>query len=404
MRRENLQTFDWMAWANNNAGRKSAINYSNIYVVAKLYARIIPDDFGMNVPERNTPQIWKFIIVNGTVVLLAERQTNVHDMLPIIFGQPLEDGLDFQTKSFAQNVADSQYVASALWNGYLSSKRRLVGDRVLYDPSRINKSDISSVNPVAKIPVRPSAYGTPLSEAVYQFPFRDEQTQSMLDGADRVVRFSNLVNGQNPAQQGQFVKGNKTLHEYEDVMGHGNNQNQMMAIMTENQVLVPLKQQIKLNILQYQQQTTLYNHDAQQQVKVDPITLRKQAVQFKVSDGLLPEDKELNTDEFTASMQVLSSAPQIGAGYNLAPLFTYIMKLRGADLQPFEKSPEQVQYEQALQVWQQAAAQAAQKGIPFNTPMPKPPATVQQQQQEQQQNGGTNPDPKTAALQSTQGA
>ena len=87
-----------------------------------------------------------------------------------------------------------------------------------------------------------------------------EQQQTMLDGAERVSRFADMVNGQNPAARGQFVKGNKTLHEYDDVMGHGNTDNQIMAISTETQVFTPLKEVIKLNILQFQEEATMFNN------------------------------------------------------------------------------------------------------------------------------------------------
>lgn len=404
MSRQNVMTFDWMAWAQNESlAMKNGVQYTNIYEVMKLYCRIIPADFGLTrVPDANFPQIWKLIIINGQVVVFAEQQSDAHNFLPIFFGQPLEDGLDWQTKSFAQNVFDMQDVASALWNGYIASKRRLVGDRVIYDPSRITEAAINSTNPAAKIPVRPTAFGKPVAEAVYAFPFRDDQTQSMLDGATRVTAFANQINGQNNATQGQFQKGNRTKFEYEDIMGHGNTHNQVMALMSEAQVFTPVKEAIKLNILQYQQKTELYNRDKQQTVQVDPISLRQAAIHFKVSDGIIPEDKEMGTDEFQTALQMIGTSPSIGAAYNIGPLFTYVMKLRGADLAPFEKSPLQLAYEQQVQQWQQVAMQAIKAGQQA-PPQPQMPPALQQELQQKQQAGGANPDPKAAALQTTQG-
>lgn len=383
------QSFDWMNWALDLKGTNSgSINYANSYIVTYLYGRIIPSTFGLNVPEANTPQVWKFIIVNGQVVLYAERQSNAHNFIPVFFGQPMEDGLDYQTKSFATDVEDMQQISSALWNGFIASKRRLVTDRVIYDPLRIRKDDINSVNPSAKIPVRPGAYGKPVGEAVYQFPYHDEAAGSLIQAADLIQRFANLINGQNPAQQGQFVKGNKTKHEYEDIMGHGNVYNQMMAIMTENQVLTPMKVAIKMNILQFQEDSSIYNKNVNASVDVKIDTIRQASVNFKVSDGIIPADKLMSEDEFAVALQTIGSSPQLSQGYNLAPMFSYIMKTRGADLTPFEKSQEQVQYEQQMGVWQQAAAMAAQKGAPFSTPMPQPPPT--------QQPGATSGTPNSA--------
>jgi hypothetical protein len=391
------RAFDWMSWAMNVPFMRQGItNYANAYVITKIYARIIPYTMNFNVPEAQIPQVWKFIIVNGAVVLYAERQSNAHNFLPIFFGQPLEDGLMYQTKSFAYDVEDMQAVASAFWNGFIASKRRLVGDRVIYDPLRIRKEDINSSNPSAKIPVRPGAYGKPVAESVYQFPYHDENASSFIQAADLITRYANLINGQNPAQQGQFVKGNKTKHEYEDIMGHGNVTNQMMAIMTENQVFTPLKQAIKLNIMQFQDDSTVFNKTTQQDVEVKMDVIRQVGINFKVSDGIIPEDKMMSEDEFANALQAIASSPQIGQNYNLGPLFSYIMKTRGADLTPFEKPPEQIQYEQQMQAWQQAAAMAAQKGTAFNTPMPQPPPPSQQSNTPGNQTNGIAAPPRPA--------
>lgn len=399
-----MMNFDWHAWATDK--RESSIDYKDAYTVTTVYGRIIPDDFGLRTPGPNTPQVWRFTIINGSVVLEAERQSNAHSKIPMFFGQPLSDGLDYQTKTFAQNVVPMQEVASALWSGFLASKRRLVTDRVLYDPSRVRESDINSPNPSAKIPIRPSAYGKPLQEAVYQFPFRDEQANSFVSAASQTVNFANMINNQNPAQQGQFVKGNKTKEEYDDVMGHGNGSNQMMAINIEGQVFTPIKEVLKLNMLQYQKDGVIFNSEQKTAVAVNQQTMRQAAVQFKISDGILPEEKEMDTDEFQTALQAIGSSPQIGAAYNIGPMFTYVMKLRGADLSPFEKSPAQMQYEQAMQAWQQAAELAAKAGSPFSTPQPQPSPQLQQEMQQAQQSGGVDPKSSQAtanALSSTQG-
>lgn len=412
MDRLNVQTFDWMAWATAADSKQlhGGLRYGNVFEVATIYARLIPADFNFKVPAENTPQIFKWRVVNGSVILSIERLSNAHNFIPCFFGQPLEDGLDFQTKSFAANVMDMQDIAGSMWNGYMAGQRRLIGDRVLYDPLRVRAADINNDAPAAKIPVRPSAFGKPLAESVYAFPFRNEQTQTFLDGSKRVIDFANVINNQNPAQQGQFVKGNKTKFEYDDVMGHGNAGNQKLALSAEYQVLIPLKECIKLNILQNQEPGQLYNRDAKQTVTINPSELRKAGVHFKISDGLLPEEKEMDTDEFQTALQTLGSSPSLQAAYEMGPLFTYIMQLRGADLTAFQKSPAKMQYEQQQQIWQTAIAELLKmKELPTSEMIQSitkllqtQPQPSQQMQQEMQQ-GGAPPDPNSPALESTQG-
>lgn len=342
---------NWLSWA-GLAGSQNKINYRDSYEVTTLYAKILPSDFGIKVPAPNTPQIWKLIFVNHSVLIYAERQTNAHGYLPILLSQPLEDGLDFQTKSLATNVKPIQEITSAMWNSAIAARRRAISDRGIYDPSRIAEAHMNNENPAAKIPVRPSGYGKPVQDAYYPIPFRDDQSPVVMQESQLLLQFANVISGQNPVRQGQFVKGNKTLHEFQSVMTNANGRDQMVSLLLEAQIMTPLKEMLKQNILQYQGGISLFNRELQQQVEIDPIALRKAVLDFKISDGLTPTDKLINADTLQVAMQVIGSSPQIAAGYNIAPLFSYFIKTQGGRIQEFEKSSEQMAYEQALGAWQ----------------------------------------------------
>jgi hypothetical protein len=61
-----------------------------------------------------------------------------------------EDGLWYQTKSLAENVAPIQDVTSSLINSVIAARRRAISDRGIYDPSRITEANINSTNPSRK--------------------------------------------------------------------------------------------------------------------------------------------------------------------------------------------------------------------------------------------------------------
>ena len=365
------QGTDWMAWASASQ-TSTKIDYKNVYEVTTLYGRIIPSDFNLRVPAPNTPQVWKLIIINHQVIIYAERQTNAHNRIPMLFGSPLEDGLSFQTKSLAQNVQPIQDVSSAMMNSVIAARRRAISDRGIYDPSRLAESQINSDNPSAKIPVRPAAYGKPLQEAYYAIPFRDDQSGTIMQEMGAVIKLSDTITGQNPSRQGQFVKGNRTQTEYSDVMNNSNGRDQCTAILLEDQVFTPLKEILKLNILQYQGPTSVYYNSKAQTVAIDPVVLRNSVISFKVSDGLSPASKIISADSFQTALQVFGSSPQIAASYNIGPMFSYMMKTQGAHIADFEKSKEQVAYESAMQQWTQMAQASIQAGQQWNQPQPKP--------------------------------
>lgn len=365
-------TTNWLAWAAVASEKEPGIQYKDTYEKTTLYARIIPNDFGLDIPAKNTPQVWKFIIINNSVVVYAERQTNAHNLIPVFFVQPYDDGLGYQTKSMAADVTPMQQVSSTLMNSVLAARRRSIYDRSVYDPSKINPKDMNSPNPISNIPIRQTAYGTDIRTAFAPFPYNDNQSGMVLGEINSINALANEITGQNKAQQGQFVKGNKTREEYSDVMGNANARSQTVSIALEDQFFAPLKEVIKINILQYQGGVTLYNKEYKKNIKVDPVKLRQAILEFKMSDGLLPTDKILNGSAFQVALQMLAGNPQFGQEYNLGELVSYLFKTQGADIGQFEKSNEQKSFEQAMNQWQQTAMAYLEQDKEFKVPQPNP--------------------------------
>ncbi len=357
----NISSMNWASWAGYEDKNDSYIKYKDMYQVTTLYGRILPDDFGFTgVPGPKTAQVWKFIIINNQVVVYSEQLSNAHDKIPIIIASPLDDGLAYQTKSFAKNVEPIQEITTALANSTIASRRRAISDRVIYDPSRISPAAINNDNPNAKIPVRPSAYQKPLSEAVYAFPFRDDQFQINMQEIQFYGSYANQISGLNPARQGQFVKGNKTKSEYDSVMANANGRDQTIALMLEGNFFGPIKEIIKLNILQYQNGVELINREAGTVTTVDPVLLRKANLVMKMSDGLEPSEKLIDSDTLGVALQFMGQNQNLGAEYNVGDIFAYLMSSKGVKLSTFKKDPKQVAYEQALAQWQNAMTQIAE--------------------------------------------
>jgi hypothetical protein len=368
---------NWMNWAGLAEGQKK-IDYKDGYEVTTLYCKILPSEFDLKVPNSNTPQIYKLLLVNHEHIIYAELQTNAHNYLPIMIGSPLEDGLEYQTKSLADNGSPFQSVASAYMNSIIASRRRAISDRTLYDPSRITSAHINSANPSAKIPVRPAAYGKNIAESVYAFPYREDQAASSMAQVSTLIELSNKLSGQNQVQQGGFVKGNKTDGQFAETMQSANGRDQLASLLLEAQCFIPMKLILKLNTLQFQGGTTVYNRDKQATVKIDPVALRQAVLEFKVSDGMTSKERILKPELLTVAIQAIGSSPDLAGGYNLAPMFSYLMKSQGAPIADFEKSPQQIAYEQALGSWNSLAQLAIEKvgddGLKALPPQPLPEA------------------------------
>lgn len=378
-------SFNWVAWATGEA--QNHITYHNTYTVCTLYARIMPYEFGIIAPKDQTPAVWKLISVNR-VLVYAQPMIAAHDYLPIIIGQSRVDGLDHQTKSPAENQLPFQEMVSALWAAKLNSARRRTTDRMLYNPLLVDPDHINSPNPAAKIPIRPTAYGRKLEEAVHVLEFKDENSQYFLQEANGIAEWAMRANGQNRPMLGQFQKGNKLQDEWAQTMANGSNRERTKALMWHSYCIQPVQVIIKSNYLQFTPKGTRYNRNEAKMVNIDPVELRKAEAEFVVGDGLLPVQRLVHTDVMQGAMQTLASDPSISNSYNKGPMFSYLMKVQGVDkLDQFEKSPEQMQYEMALNAWQNAAGLLAKNANYGDLkpeqmkeilgPMPQPPQAKQ---------------------------
>jgi len=322
---------NWDTYMGISTAADSKIKYHNSYKVTTLYMRIIPSQLGLSGANRNTPQIFKLIVVNDSILVYFQRQSNAHNLLPIVCCQPLEDGTGWQAKSLVNNAEPYQNAATALFNSGMESQRRKVYDRIFYDPSRINKADIDNTSAIARIPIKTEGYGKPIAEAFAAVPYRDDQVAAIFAASDRVVEMANIANGQNRVQQGQFQKGNKTRTEFQETMANSDSRPRMTALVLEYRFFNAVKTIIKMNVLQYQQADTYTSRKTAQAVKIDPVALRNQSLEFKIADGLIPSSEYINEETFQALFNMAGQNPMVMQSYDIMGIFAYWMKLKGAN-------------------------------------------------------------------------
>lgn len=313
-------------------GDKAPVTGPGNFELITLYVRIIPSDFEMIVPQPNTPQIWKLQSINGAVLIAAERVISAQDVLPIFFGQPVEDGLGYQTKSVAEGSIPFQQAATTLFGIRFAAARRAVSDRALYDPAMINPSDINARVPAPKIPVRGSAMKDKgLGSAYMQIPFDMRGTESAIQDVSTITAFSKELNGINGPRRGQFQKGNKSVSEWEDTMGGSDNRLRLRALTLEHQVFVPLKETLKLNIFQYGEDAVVVSQKNGEEYTVKIDELRKQVLSFRVADGYTPKSKMASTEMLTTGLNIIgqSQVLQQQYGASLPAMFAHIMQLGG---------------------------------------------------------------------------
>lgn len=322
---------DWDAFFDGVGGRKTVLRASDSERFT-LYARIIPSEFGIICPQPNTPQIWKIVVINGKVLVQAKRIISAYDRLPILFGQPLEDGLGYQTQSAAETQIPIQKAATTLFNMRFSAARRAVSDRALYDPTMIDPNDINSIAPAPKIPVRVNPLSKAGIAAAYQqIPFDLRGTETAFQDAAVLVDFSKQLSGVNAPQQGQFQKGNKSVQEWADTMGGSDGRLRLLALCIEHQVFVWLRFILVLNIYQYGEDAVVVSQKTGEVLDIKISELRREVLAFRVADGYTPKSKLASTEMLVNGLTMLMNSPVLQQAYGtmLPAMFAHMMQLGG---------------------------------------------------------------------------
>lgn len=336
-----IQGTDWVAFV-GNPSNFTGTRFGTGYEVITYYRRIIPSMLDIkNVPDADSVQVWKFIEVNGYLIY-AERTSNAHNLIPVIFVQPVEDNLRHQSKGPGQTLLPFQNLSSALHRARLASAARAISDRGLYDPSRIMEKHINSVLPTAKIPVKPGAYGKGLQDAYQAMPFDDRNSQYIYQDIGQVNAMASEAAHINRSQRGQFTKGNRTRDEYRDVMDNADSTQQTTAILIEHQAIVHIKDIVKTNILQYQTATTLTEPETSNKVTVDPVMLRESIIEFRMADGLLSKDRILDADQTMMAYQMMFQSQQANESYDLVAMLVNSLEQKGAKIKKFARQQPQL--------------------------------------------------------------
>lgn len=347
---------DWYAHLGISKQEGKYANNKRYYQRTVKYVRIIPAALGFTnaeIPSANKPHVMKFIIINNQFVIYAERQTDLHAYLPVVGATAIEDSTNWLTKSPAQLTLNHQKTAKMMQDRMFAMLDRLIGDRGLYDSQRVAPESISSKVPDAKIPARPSALNG-LTGIYQQIPFNPGNFGYMTDMINQVKVGADDTAGLNKAQQGQFTRGNKTLGEWNDVMGNADGKQYARAMYLESTFFSTIKYLIKSNYFQYQTTESVYSSSERDMKTVNPAELRKSIQDIRLTDGLKSAEKLLNSGGLEMMLEIILRNPQFQMEYSVPKVFAHLlMQGKGIDLRDYALTPEEKQQQQQMMLAQQ---------------------------------------------------
>jgi len=328
-------------WGGNDASKANSNTITGMFEWTTLYVRIPLKDFGYTQADDGI-HVCKLVYINGWLAYF-EPLLNSHGLFPIVIGQ-VEDG-DIHTTSYIEYILDLQDLGTAFMAASMASLRRAVSDRALYDPTRIAPDDAENPNPSHKIKVQMNQYQATLESAYKPIPYTDTVTPIMTQMIGFVETLANKTNGQNPASQGTFVKGNKTQFEFDTIMNNSEARMQLGALFLENHFYSGIKHILRTNYLLYAVADEIPSDTpGQAPTTIDPIKLRQEAPYYNMASGIMPSTKIASTELLVQAFTLMRQDPKMAMDYDTIGMLTSILQQQGlTGLQAYLRTPEQKQ-------------------------------------------------------------
>jgi len=340
---------NWLEWAfdtvNDASGKDGgrSIRYNDtdgLYLVTKIYLKIIPSDFGIKTQYSNVPRIYKVYMVNRQTIVYLEPLATPNNTLPLLLGDLQDDFFDYQSFSEVEKMFPYQDTGTELLNTRLRSAARALGDRAIYDPEYFNEGDINTSEEAAKIPLKKSLRLTNTNiDAVYRAqPYDHASTAGVMGDLEAVMALSRMHSGQNEFTQGQSRKGNRTLGEFQTTMQKQEVRQLRIPLRIEAMIMTPAKAHTKALTVQNANDTSLVNTKTRRLMQVSATDLRQTTVDFKLTTGLVNKGMHVNPELLITGLQTIQTNEELAMKYDVAEWFAYIMMMGGVpDVAEFQR-------------------------------------------------------------------
>jgi hypothetical protein len=324
------------------------------------------NQFGLSQEEEF--QIWRVVLAaneNNLQVVRAEPLNNAHGMLPIGFVMPWDDGLEVQTKSYAELLIPYQRFASFQMNVHQRAARKALYGVTFYDKQQVPLMESADVL-AGKIPVNPTSADRDIRKSVFQFNDAPD-TQNTLRDIDAVDALMQKILPTDMLKQVTSLERATQYQAAATVQG-ANRRNLKIAKIMDAQAFDDIRQIQMFNIYQFQESTEIID-DAGNLVEVKPADFIEAEIEFAVSDGLKGLDKLAVVTFYKDFLNSALQSQQINEQMDLIALLDYMSSFIGdkTDISQFKfktqfdaLTPEQKDL--AFQLLQQAAAAEQQAG------------------------------------------
>ena len=312
-----------------------------------MYIDLVPAEW--NLGESELPEKWVFCLANDTIIVVAGKMDNHHNMFPIAVAAPDESGHEHAPVSRVEIMFGLQEVMNFYLNSHVEESLKFLRNHLVVDPMLVNMDDVKRNKGIIK--TRHANWGRGVENAIKQLSMQDI-TRTHLSDLAAVTGIARSTTGAVDTAQGiQRVRGERvTKGEFEATRGSALSKLQRAAQTISLQSMRPLGLMSAYHVQQYMSQdvwvkTAGRTEEVLRQeyaiedphIKVSPFDLNV-AFDLLVSDGTIVGGEDPNA--WIQFLQVAANLPGVMQSYNSRAIALHLARLMG------NKNPEQFLREQ----------------------------------------------------------
>lgn len=297
---------------------------------------LIPSEWGLATDDQS--EKWAFTVADEKVIIAAEPFGHYHDEFPYDLLMYEVEGYALDIRGMLEIGRDFNTAQSWLVNSHMFNVRRALNDQLVVDPSRVVLKDLTQGGPGKIIRAKPSAYGTPMRDAVHQLPITDI-TRSHLTDLNIIGEIASQILGINDNVMGTLDRGGrKTATEIRTASTFSISRLKTVAEYYSASGFAPLIQQMVANTKQFYfeqgqpgEVALRVAGDNSQDLQKISVTPEAIAGEFDYSpvDGTLPVDRLAQAGLFKELLLGIISQPQLATAYNIDGMLNTIARLSG---------------------------------------------------------------------------
>lgn len=327
-------------------------NSRDTVVITEIQRVIVPADFkidGEPLGPSKDPEKYVIWVANDTRVIKCEPLGYAHGLFTYDVGQFLPDDNELLGPSFIDSIGQLQDLITWFVNSRVASVRKVIGNKLVVDPSLVEWSDVESRKPVIRL--KPNVVGRGVEKAVTQIALQDVTTNHLTDVA-ALEQMVQIATGVNDTLLGQMNTGRRTATENRNAATSAAARLKTTALMLYRSSIEPMGRKMLSNLqtgLDTMQVARVLGPqvaiEGQSFIKASKADL-KGSYDFEVFDGTLPSERANAAAVLENALGMLVKVPQAAISLQLDPraMFMEALLLRGI------RNPERFTLQQLPQI------------------------------------------------------